>query len=263
MLDTIKDILRNEGITNVGMLSIEDCDIINARILPVDAKSAILFSIPYRSVSEIPEDGFSEYARIYDYHKFCSNLYERTISLMKEKTGYNFYGFCDHSPINEKLAIAKCGLGVIGRNSLYIDNEYGSFVFLGSIITDAICNESPLNVNSCVGCGICISSCPNNAILDCGIDRYKCLSGISQKKNKSDEEKAVLKEHNIVWGCDICQNVCPHNTTAKISPISYFKETRISNIDREFIDSLTDEEFNKYAFSYKGKKIVSDNIDFK
>lgn len=262
MFNKVKQILNNEGITNVGMLPLEECDIINHRILPADAKSVILFSIPYRSVTEIPNDGFSEYSRIYDYHKFCSRLYERTIELMNSATGYSFYGFCDHSPVNEKLAIAKCGLGVIGRNSLYIDNEYGSFVFIGSIITNATCNFAATDICSCINCGKCIEACPNGAIIDLGIDRYKCLSGISQKKNKSDEEKLLLKNNNIVWGCDICQNVCPHNQTAKISPIQYFKNTRIKNINKEFVENLSESEFNKYAFSYKGKKIVLDNIDF-
>lgn len=263
MLHIIKEILKSEGIENVGMISLKDCDIINERILPADAKSAIVFSIPYRSVKNPSQDGFSEYARIYDYHKFASELYDRTIDLMHEKTGYTFYGFCDHSPINEKLAIIKCGIGVVGRNSLFIDKKYGSFVFIGSILTDAECNNASFDVEVCINCGKCIDACPNNAIVDFGIDRTKCLSAISQKKTKTDEEKAILKQHNIVWGCDICQNVCPYNERSEISPIARFKETRANLIDRDFIDSLSDEEFSKYAFSYKGRKIVTDNIDFK
>lgn len=262
MLEQIKSILNAEGITRIGMIDINECDIINQRLLPEWAKSVIMFCIPYRSATDIPIDGFSEYSRIYDYHKFSSSLYERTVNRMDEFGCNKFKGFCDHSPINEKLAAAKCGLGIIGRNSLFIDHIYGSFVFLGSIITDL---ESECEIHAielCENCGICKNKCPNSAILEHGIDRYRCLSGISQKKTKTDKEKAILKEHNIVWGCDICQLVCPHNKTAEISPISYFKNTRISYIDRDFIINLTDEEFNKYAFAYKGRKIVLNNIDF-
>ncbi len=262
MFEIIKDIFQSEGIIRVGMIDLSECDIINQRILPKDAKSAIMFCIPYRSTEEIASDGFSEYARIYDYHKYSSSLYERITGNMSEKTGCSFYGFCDHSPINEKLAAAKCGLGVIGRNSLFIDNVYGSYVFLGSLLTNAESELESTDIKHCIDCRKCISSCPNNAISEQGIDRYKCLSGISQKKTKTDDEKALLKQHNIVWGCDICQNACPHNENAAISPIPYFKETRISRIDRDFIGSLSDEEFNKFAFSYKGRKIVLDNIEF-
>ena len=262
MLDTIKAILNNECITRVGMIDLKDCDIINQRILPEGVKSAIIFCLPYRSVIENTTDGFSEYARIYDYHKFSSELYNRILNEMNTKTGYTFYGFCDHSPINEKLAAAKCGLGVIGRNSLFIDDVYGSFVFLGSVLTDAEIDSNACEIIQCINCGKCVSACPNGAITEHGIDRTKCLSAISQKKNKSDEEKETLKRHTIVWGCDICQSVCPYNQKAKILPIPYFKKTRISFIDKPFIEKMTVEEFNKYAFSYKGRKIVLDNIDF-
>ncbi len=263
MLETIKDIFSKESITRIGFIPITECEVINKRILPENAKSAIIFLIPYRSTEEISKDGFSEYARVYDYHKYASYLYERIINTLTEKTGYEFYGFCDHSPINEKLAAAKCGLGVIGRNSLFIDKVYGSFVFIGSVITNASCEASIFPIESCINCGKCIEHCPNSAILENGIDRFKCLSGISQKKNKTDEEKALLKKNNTVWGCDICQHVCPYNSNAKISPIPYFANTRIKYIDKQFIESLSDEEFEKYAFSYKGRKIVLDNIDFK
>ncbi len=262
MLDSIKEILLNEGIECVGAIDISECEIINERILPKDAKSVIMFCIPYRSTKEIANDGFSEYARIYDYHKFSATLFERIIPLMKEITGYEFYGFCDHSPINEKLAAAKCGLGIIGRNSLLINNVYGSFIFLGTILTNAPCEKKALKINFCENCGMCIDACPNSAIMPQGIDRSKCLSAISQKKTKSNLEKSLLKENHIVWGCDICQNVCPHNSCADISPIPYFENSRINNISIDFINSLSDDEFKKYAFSYKGRKIVLDNIEF-
>ncbi len=262
MFEKVKKILKAEGIDRVGFISLEYCDIINQRLLPESANSAIIFCIPYRSCKITANDGFSEYARIYDYHKYSSALYERTVDRMKTETGFDFYGFCDHSPINEKLAAAKCGLGIIGRNSLFLDKEYGSFVFLGSIITNAKCCVEAKEIEFCNNCGKCVNACPNSAIIDQGIDRYKCLSGISQRKNKTFEEKELLKKHNIVWGCDICQLVCPYNETAKISPIPYFKNTRIEKIDKSFITNLTDEEFAKYAFSYKGRKIVLDNIDF-
>ncbi len=262
MLEYLKSILDGEGISRVGMIDIADCDIINERILPNGINSAIIFIIPYRSQTEIANDGFSEYARVYDYHTFSKLLYERILDKLSEYSGHKFYGFCDHSPINEKLAAAKCGLGVIGKNSLFIDKIYGSYVFIGSILTDAKSDKLAQEIEFCDNCGKCIDACPNSAIMEKGIDRFKCLSGISQKKNKTAEEKALLKNHKIVWGCDACQNVCPHNKSAKISPIPYFKETRIPKIDKEFVLSLSDDDFKKYAFAYKGRKLVLDNIDF-
>ncbi len=263
MFSEIKKLLNAEGIEQIGIIKIEDCEIINERIMPKDAKSAILFSIPYRTDGRKTNDGFSEYARIYDYHGFCRQLYEKVIIRMQNKTGFNFYGFCDHSPINEKTSIAKCGLGVIGRNSLFIDNKFGSFVFIGSIITDMPTTANASNIKNCIDCGKCIKTCPSSAIVNKGIDRTKCLSGISQKKTKSDEEKALLRANNIVWGCDLCQNVCPHNTKTEKTNIKYFSDYRAEYIDKEFIEKLSDDEFNKFAFAYKGRKLLLDNIEFK
>ena len=262
MIEKIKRALNSKGIDRIGVININDCEIINQRIMPEWAKSAIIFCIPYRSSITPAVDGFSEYARIYDYHNFSQELYN-CISNISVDDNNLFKGFCDHSPINEKLAAAKCGLGVIGRNSLFIDEKYGSFIFLGSIITNVNHLEPPNEVRICIDCGLCVNSCPNSAIISKGIDINKCLSAISQRKNKTNKEKELLKQYNIVWGCDICQNVCPHNINSKISPMEIFKDSRIPHIDKNFILSLSNDEFKKYAFSYKGKQIVLNNIEFK
>lgn len=262
MFNIIKAALEYEGITRVGAIPLSECDIINARILPSEGKSAIIFVIPYRSTTEPNTDGFSEYARTYDYHKYAYELYERIVPLIQAKTNASFKCFCDHSPINEKLAASKCGLGIIGKNSLFYDEVYGSFVFLGSIITDLEINTGIYEIRHCHNCGACLLHCPGNAILNLGIDKSKCLSAISQKKHKTFAEVQSLKEHNIIWGCDKCQNVCPQNKDAKISPIPYFKNNRINKIDKDYIIGLSDEDFSKYAFAYKGRQIVLNNIDF-
>lgn len=260
MLDTIKQILNSEGIDRFGIIPFKECEVINARILPENVKSAIIFCIPYRSVKETASDGFSEYSRIYDYHNYSKELYARILTKLSSALDNPFYGFCDHSPINEKLAAAKCGLGVIGRNSLFIDEKYGSFIFIGSLLTTAEFETKVFDIKSCINCGKCVSACPSKAITDKGIDPQKCLSALSQSKRRTESESFILKKHHIAWGCDICQNICPYNENAVISPIKVFSETRINHIDKEFIESLSDEEFKKYAFSYKGRKIVLDNI---
>ncbi len=261
MLEKIKEILKAEGLESAGMLPISECEIINPRLLPDFAKSAVMFTIPYRTFDTPASDGFSEYARMYDYHKFARGLYERIVPAVESATVAKVRGFCDHSPINEKLAAAKCGLGVIGRNSLFIDKRYGSFVFLGSMITDAECEERAKPVEYCVNCGRCAEKCPGKAIGENGIAPAKCLSAISQSKHRTEEERLLLRGNGVIWGCDICQLVCPYNDTAERSKIAYFKETRRERIDKEFIESLSKEEFEKYAFSYRGRKLVLENIE--
>ena len=260
MLDIIKEILKSEGIESAGMLPVDECEIINPRIMPDFAVSAVMFTIPYRTFKKPAADGFSEYARMYDYHKFAAGLYERIIPRIEAAAGIRACGFCDHSPINEKTAAAKCGLGVIGRNSLFIDKTYGSFVFLGSILTSAECKYAAVPVEYCLNCGRCANICPGHAIGEHGIDPAKCLSAISQSKHQTAEERELLRRNGVIWGCDICQLVCPYNEKAPLSKIEYFKTTRRDRIDKDFIDSLSDGEFKKYAFSYRGRKLVLENI---
>ena len=174
----IKSALENEGIFTSGMIPLSECSVINERILPDYAKSAVIFTIPYRSVKTVAQDGFSEYARIFDYHKFAQSLYDRLIPAVCAAAHCRASGFCDHSPINEKTAAAKCGLGVIGRNSLFIDKTNGSFVFLGSIITDLECAAPAFEPELCINCGKCAEACPGGAIGEHGIDPSKCLSEI-------------------------------------------------------------------------------------
>lgn len=260
MLDKISAILADEGITRVGITAIENCDIINKSLLPEYARSVIMMCIPYRTTKEKGTDGFSEYCRIYDYHGFYRSLFERIVPKI-HNLGCRCTGFSDYSPINEKLAAAKCGLGIIGCNSLLIDKVYGSYIFLGSVITDIECSIPAHDIEFCNDCGKCVRACPNGAVLPHGIDISRCLSGISQKESRTEEENAILKHHGIAWGCDICQEVCPYNKSAKLSEIPYFVKTRLNHISKEFVEGLSDEEFTRYAFSYKGKKLVLDNID--
>ena len=260
MFQRIADILAAESITHFGMTGIENCDIINERLLPEYAESVVMMSIPYRTSKEKGTDGFSEYCRIYDSHGFYRGLFERVLPKIRA-LGCRCDGFSDHSPINEKLAAAKCGIGVVGRNSLLIDKVYGSFIFLGTIVTDIPCHTPPHEIEFCNNCGLCARACPNGAVLSHGINVERCLSGISQKKHRTDEENALLKKNGIAWGCDICQEVCPYNRAARLSEIPYFVNTRLDHITKEFVQDLTKEEFARYAFAYKGKKLVLDNID--
>ena len=82
----IKKIFNDNGITRIGFIDINNCEIINQRILPQWAKSVAVFCIPYRSTKDITDDGFSEYARVYDYHNYSKQLYEIVISQLNSQT---------------------------------------------------------------------------------------------------------------------------------------------------------------------------------
>ena len=135
----IRAALAAEGITECGFLPRSHFRILNERLMQRcgDVQSAVMFLIPYRCAT-LPRDGLniSLYARVKDYHTYFSALAGRLTEVLTGRfPGERFYGFCDHSPIDEKAAAAQCGLGILGRNSLLINRTYGSFVFIGSLLT--------------------------------------------------------------------------------------------------------------------------------
>ena len=111
---------------------------------------------------------------------------------------------------------------------------------------------------------MCIKSCPSGALGD-DFDCENCLSAITQKKGELTEwEESLIRKNKIVFGCDICQKVCPHNKDVATTPIDEFSKNRIFSISLEDIQNLTNREFNqKYgnrAFAWRGKAVLERNL---
>ena len=110
-------------------------------------------------------------------------------------------------------------------------------------------------LTGCIHCGECTRACPGNAIRDGRIDKEKCLSYITQKKGElTEEEKRMIKESGCIWGCDICQNVCPLNKGAGKTDINEFRETAVPRAE-------SDTRIEGRAFAWRGEKVIKRNID--
>jgi epoxyqueuosine reductase QueG len=166
-------------------------------------------------------------------------------------------------------AAARAGLGVVGRNDLLITSEYGSFVFIGEIVTDAdyiivTGKDVPKfqdEPTRCENCKACISACPGKC--HDGV-RASCLSAITQKKgNLTEEEISAIRQGGLAWGCDVCQLVCPHNIRVlregKDTPIPYFREERLTRVDTALLDGMTDEAFASRAYAWRGRAVIRRN----
>ena len=257
----IKNIFEKHGITEVGLIKTDQL-IFQKEYLLKNAeryKSCIVFCIPYRSENNKP-DNISKYAAVYDYHLFFKLFYGQiVVDLKREFPNDDFIGFSDHSPINERDAAIKAGLGIIGKNSMLINKRYGSYIFLGSIFSTIETNIAANPGECCINCGKCIKACPSGAISN-GFEH--CLSYITQKKNKTDEDIRFIKSNKYVWGCDICQDVCPYNEAAEISSLEFFKNNIINHLTTDEISHMTDEEFQKRAFAWRGKNTIIENLSF-
>lgn len=267
-LRMLKTIFEDEQIEFFGVLPFSAChcrrpDLIERRGVSAQAiRSAIVFLVPY--YIHDPKGNISLYARSGDYHFYCDSLFERILPALQEKFGGSFLGYADKSPIEENIAAAKAGLGVLGDNYMLINEKYGSFVFLAEILSTVSPEElgysgSLEEAKGCLHCGACKHACPAE------IDNMECLSALTQKKGVlSEAQENYIRKYGSVWGCDLCQISCPLTKRAIESgvqtPISFFKENRISVLTEEILNAMTEEEFRARAFSWRGKAPLLRNL---
>lgn len=262
-VEKLKEIFEKEKIEYFATLSFSDVKCVNQRLLlrtGFEPKSAIVFLVPYYSGETV---NISRYAASLDYHIIIRSITDNVISALSQlyRSG-SFCGFGDHSPINENHAALISGLGVAGDNGLLINEKYGSYVFIGDILTDIPPDElgamKPVQISTCHHCGACLRACPTGILRG---EREDCLSAITQRKGElTKREVSLMRDVGTVWGCDICQSVCPYNSSAKRTPIDVFYENRIERLTEELLDSMTDEEFKRRAFAWRGRAVLERNL---
>lgn len=137
-------------------------------------------------------------------------------ALQKAFNEYDFVWFLDDSPIPEVTTAALSGLGIVGDSGLLITPLYGSFCFIGCIVTNLSIPETGGEIKYCEHCKKCINSCPAAALSEeNGFDRVKCVKYVSNVHPKGNT--FLLRQGTAVKGCNICREVCPHNQNIKSS----------------------------------------------
>lgn len=244
---------------------------VNPKLIMPQGKTIISIALPYMTENiEKQEQYFSSYALGEDYHNVV-NLYLEKISTFIEKLGGITETFVDNNPLPERYIAMKAGIGFIGKNNCLITEEYGSYVFLGEIITDLEVEESTPKESKCGNCNKCIDICPTKAILSIdtnknikGIENNSniCLSYVTQKKNL--EDFWFKKFEGRIWGCDKCQDICPFNKNVQNSRIVEFQPKEyMKNPNLEEIIQLDNKTFKeKYKITscgWRGKNILIRN----
>lgn len=228
-----------------------------------NGKSAIVCLFPY--FQGYYDGNLSLYARSIDYHLIIREkleaLTEFIRTLSPESTCENF---ADIGPQIERQLAYDAGLGFYGKNGMLINDDFGSYFFIGYILCDLpLKADKPLD-KSCIGCNACINACPGGA-LKSGFEISKCASHISQKKGELTEgEIDILKKSGLIFGCDTCQRVCPHNNITP-KPMGEFTDDLIHFLNIEDIENLSNKEFmRKYknrAFSWRGRNVLLRNLN--
>ncbi len=263
MNNSLTKFFKNEKIEYFSVISYSDCREINRNIIEraeFIPKSVIMFLIPYYAGAA---ENLSVYAASLDYHIIIRDITSRLAKEIERMYPQSkSCGYGDHSPIDERHAALISGLGILGDNGLLINEKYGSYVFAADLITDiepeCLGATAPMPISFCNRCGACKSACPTKILSGGGSD---CLSAITQRKGElNEDEVALIKKHNTVWGCDECQNVCPHNKSVEVTPLEFFKNDRIPLLTTEIVENMTKDEFSKRAFAWRGKKTVLRNL---
>ncbi len=225
-------------------------------LIPENAKTVITVLFPYYMGEEKYKNAnISRYACVCDYHEVAQKYLEKACDELKEIYPENeFQSFADNSPIPEVYSALKSGVGIKGKNGLLINEKYGSWIFIGEIVTDLDFKAEEKEINFCIDCGKCKSACPTGVLKDENFNPEKCLSSITQKKGEIEPEyQALMKKLDIAWGCDECQKVCPYNINAEKTSIEEFINSFNSRVD-------ADTSINGRAFAWRGERVIKRNI---
>ena len=226
-------------------------------------KSAIVCLFPYYVEHKDPSN-LSRYTWATDYHLVINEYFKKLIEKLQIiNTDAQFSIHCDTSPLADRYMAYLAGLGFYGKNNCFISPKWGSYVVIGTILTTLELEPDTPLTQSCMECNRCITACLGQCL---GHDEFKfdtCKSYLTQKKGElTSEEEHIIAKTPLVFGCDVCQEVCPHNKDIPTTPIPEFQSVE-PYIDIDELDSLTNKEFKaKYghrAFSWRGKKILMRN----
>ena len=216
-MKNIAEIFRENGIEIFGVCSLQSLKLLPCRKQIPSTGSAVVCLFPYR-VKKMAPTVLSRFAAVKDYHQVIGEILGGVTDALEELFPDNeFISLADNSPVPEVYAAYRAGLGHIGRNGLLINDIYGSYCFIGEIVTDLVLEESVPANDSCGSCNACSHVCE--------LDKTKCISRINQRQTLTKEEEQRVKESGHIWGCDDCQECCPKNVTAKLSTLPQFVET--------------------------------------
>lgn len=236
------------------------------------AQGVLIAAFPYYAG---PKPGnLSLYARGEDYHQAITRRLAGVCRGLEELyPARRFVPGVDNSPLPEREIARLAGLGIQGRNGLVILPPYGSWIFLGTILTDLPLQSAEHPAPGCLDCGACVRACPGGALRETPFDEDKCLSALTQtKKPLTPEQEELLRTHPLIWGCDLCQQVCPYNREPDLSPLEDLTGGAenlpyLPSLEPEDLEGLTNRTFREVygnrAFAWRGPGVLRRNFQLK
>ena len=244
---------------------------LNPTLLVDDAKSVISLLLNYYPSEIQNQDSYkiSKYAYGQDYHHVIKEKLKELLHFIQTEIGeVSGRAFVDSAPVLDKAWAAKSGLGWVGKNSNLITQKVGSFYFIAELIIDLELDYDTPTTDHCGSCTACLDACPTEAIVaPYVVDGSKCISyfTIELKDNLPQEMKG--KFDDWMFGCDVCQDVCPWNRFSKPHNEPLFQtNSDILNFSKSDWEEITVDTFQKVFKNSAVKRTKYDgllrNIDF-
>ncbi|WP_338358976.1 tRNA epoxyqueuosine(34) reductase QueG [Yeosuana marina] len=215
-----------------------------------DSKSVISLLLNYYPSEKQTANSYklSKYAFGTDYHFVIKDKLKSLLNFIQEEIGeVHGRAFVDSAPVLDKAWAAKSGLGWIGKNSNLLTQQIGSFYFIAELIVDLELEYDLPTTNHCGSCTACIDACPTQAITEpYVVDGSKCISyfTIELKENIPTEFKGQFDDW--MFGCDVCQDVCPWNRFSKSHNEPLFNPNpELLSMTREDWEDITEDVFKK------------------
>ena len=246
---------------------------LDPRILVDGAKSIVSLTLNYytdKKQTDTSAPKISKYAYGTDYHSVIKDKLQELMAFIRDHIGeVDGRCFVDSAPVMDKAWAQKAGLGWRGKNSNLISKQAGSFFFLAELIIDLELEyDSPFPTDHCGSCTRCIDACPTDAIVaPYTVDGSRCISYLTIELKNEIPTEFKGKMDNWMFGCDICQDVCPWNRFATPHQEENFipKEDLLGLSKNELID-MTDEVFKRVFKNSPVKRTkysgLKRNIDF-
>ncbi len=235
------------------------------------AKSVVVLGINYfQGIFPKEKNGtvrISRYAMVEDYHDVLSRRMTVLSRFIKNETkAKRIECYVDTGAVLEKELAERAGLGWIGKNTLLITEKFGSWIFLGEMFLDIGLESDEIKEKRCGECNICLKSCPSNALEDpYSLNIEKCVAFFTVKKKAKFPAWFPVKGNNYIFGCDICQEVCPFNVKTKITKTKEFLPSKnLINPSITYLANLSEEEFDSLfentPVNWAGSEVFFRNI---
>ncbi|WHF52055.1 tRNA epoxyqueuosine(34) reductase QueG [Chryseobacterium gotjawalense] len=223
---------------------------LDPRLLVEGSKSVISLSYNYFPEEDLfgtDQLKISKYAYGEDYHEIIKEILREMVAELQDEIGdFQCRIFTDSAPILERSWAKKSGIGWVGKNANLITKQTGSFYFLAEIICDLELQEDFATKDHCGSCRKCIDACPTEAIVsDKVIDGSKCISYATIELKNEIPESFKNKMEDWMFGCDICQDVCPWNRFSKPHQQEKFKPNPLlATLEKSEWQELSQELFS-------------------